>query len=88
MPESRLQHTEIPLYERPETAEGQRRGHVWIEPAGDPYRSVIQVQILDGDLNLHELTPEEAYVIGRSLMEHAEECGFDYNTGETTRPEG
>ncbi len=31
------------------------------------------------------LSPEEAYVIGSSLCECAEECGFDYNTGETRR---
>lgn len=29
------------------------------------------------------LSPEEAYTIGGALMEHATECGYDYDTGQT-----
>lgn len=29
------------------------------------------------------ITPEEAYALGDSLIEHAKECGYDEDTGET-----
>jgi hypothetical protein len=77
---SRLQHTEVPLGD----FEG---GWVVIEPGGEPHRSLIQLQHTTGPYLLR-LSPEEAYVIGSSLVEHATECGFDYDTGKTTPPGG
>lgn len=77
MKKSRLQHTEIPLSDFED-------GHAAIEPA--EARSKIQLQFLQktkGGLTLVDLSPEEAHSIGSSLTEHAKECGYDPDTGET-----
>lgn len=76
MPESKLRCTEIPLRDFDE-------GFVWIEPAGDPLRSMIQVQFQLPELRLYSMSPEEAYVVGSNLVDHALECGYDPKTGET-----
>ncbi len=73
MVESRLQSSEIPLYEF-------GGGPVVIEPV-HPGRKAITVE--KAGRKLLKLSPEEAYTIGASLIDHAEECGFDYDTGET-----
>jgi hypothetical protein len=81
---SKLQHTEIPLYaEETGSLAPPVRGFVIIKPAGDPYRSIIQLQINFDGLRLYDLSPEEAHLIGSSLVEHAGECGYDEETGET-----
>jgi len=79
---SRLQHSEIPLRDF-------QSGWVIVEPGGEPRRSVVQLQTNDVNarLALTRLSPEEAYAVGLSLIEHAKECGYDEDTGETTLPE-
>ena len=74
MPKSKLQHSEIPL----------RKGLITVEPGGEPRRSEIQLQFNVGGLKLYKLSPEEAYTLGSSLVDHAEECGYDPDTGETS----
>lgn len=74
--QSSLQHSEIPLRDFD-------RGLVWIEPAGKPRRSTIQLQFQVAGLHLFTFSPEEAYTIGASLIEHAKECGYDEDTGDT-----
>lgn len=78
--EDAFQHTEIYLTDFED-------GLVTIEPAES--RTKVQLQFLQrvkgsrGRLELYDLSPEEAYVIGSSLVEHSKECGYDYDTGET-----
>lgn len=84
----RLQHTEIPLYaEETGSLAPPIRGRVTIEPAAG--RSMIQLQFNTDSLKLYTLSPEEAYSIGSSLVEHSKECGYDPvmgETGETRKP--
>ena len=45
-----------------------------------PGRELIRVMGIGADWHL---SPEEAYAIGNSIVEHAIECGYDPETGET-----
>lgn len=74
MPQSRLQHNEIPLREF-------GPGFVIMEPAVG--RTKVQLQLVGHGLRFCELSPDEAYAVGSSLVEHALECGYDPDTGET-----
>ena len=82
MPESRLQRSEIKLESTLAMAV--------ITPEGQ--RASVRLNIGRGygvdnqRLVNYPLTPEDAYALGSSLVEHAIECGYDEDTGETTTP--
>lgn len=79
MPKSRLQRSEINLESTLATAV--------ITP--EDGRTSVRLNIGYGygvnsqRLVNYPLTPEDAYALGRSLTEHALECGYDPDTGET-----
>jgi hypothetical protein len=75
MPESKLQRSEIKLESTLAMAV--------ITPEDN--RSYIQANIgigygvNDQRLVNYPLTPEDAYILGSALVEHAVECGYDVN---------
>lgn len=71
---SRLQRSEIYLSDVSE-------GVVVVEPRAN--RAEIQLQLNTDGLKLYRISPEEAHALGSSLVEHARECGYDPDTGET-----
>lgn len=81
MPKSRLQRSEINLESTLATAV--------ITP--EDGRTTVRLNINHGygvnDQRLvnYPLTPEDAYALGRSLVEHGLECGYDPDTGETSK---
>lgn len=79
MSKSRLQRSRVPLYDFDSMV-------AVVEPNGDAYgqprRSSIALR-LPGPPTVR-LSPDEAHALGSSLVAHAEECGYDPDTGETT----
>lgn len=81
--EFKLLKSEIPLYAENSGLECRTRGRVVVTPVfsrGDG----IRVEVLEGrEAKRFVISPEEAFTIGQTLVEHAIECGCDPDDGES-----
>ncbi len=72
MNQSKLQKSEIYLQDF-------EPGTVVVAPTRS--RTTVQMQIQVRGMKLLNLSPDEAHSLGRSLVEHARECGLDEYAG-------